>query len=237
MSILNKIFGGQQQQPAQQQPQVPPSVNANQTVPNATNTPPPATPTNGEPSASPLDNYKDLWQTSAKQGEGDNEFKFDRTKLGEISNQMDFTNGVTPDQLAAIAAGGEDAIKAFSSVLNTVSRAAYMNSTETAAHLIHNALGAAKTDITGKIPDMIKKATVSSKLRSENPLFSNPAVAPILSAVEAQIASKYPDASAEEITSHAKRYLESFAGAILPPAVPAADPSADNSGSDFSGWA
>ena len=63
---------------------------------------------------------------------------------------------------------------------------------------------------TFELPQHIKRQTVTDALRSENPIFSNPAVAPIISALEAQMTVKYPNATAPEITAMAKQYVEAL---------------------------
>lgn len=240
MSILQSIFGGgQQQQPAPAAPQTPNTPDgaaANPTIPNATNSPIQQE-AGGQQAASPLDAYKDIWDNMTVQQQTDNSgnvLSFDRTKLSEVANKMDFASSLKPEHLQAISQGGDAAIQSLVDVLNTVSRNAYLNSTETTAHLINSALGKTKQDITASIPDYIKKANVSQNLRAENPMFSNPAVAPVLQALENQLTAKYPNASANEITQHAKEYLQQFAGAVAPqqqnqqPAIP--------KDQDFSGW-
>lgn len=233
MSILNTIFGnGNQQQPApqpapQQPNPAPEGAAANPTIPNDANTPH-QTGEQGEQIQSPLDNYKDLWDNFGKQGDDGAMLTFDRDKLGEIANKMNFANSINDEQLQSINAGGEQATKAMLEIMNTIARNAYMNSTETTTHLLNNALKNSKEDIFSKLPEHIKRMNVSDSLTKENPMFNNPAVKPILSALETQLTAKYPNASADEITNHAKQYLSSLAGVFNPesnkpkqPSVPA----------------
>lgn len=212
MSLLNTIFGTPKPvAPAPAQAPAPASVEANNTVPNST-----TAPAQQGQAQSPLDAYKDLWQTKPDEKGNGQVLNFNKEKLREVSNQMDFTESVTPENMKALTEGGEGAVKALADILNTIGRNTYNNSVETTSHLINNALGITTKNIESNIPGYIKKATVSNNLRSENPMFNNPAVAPMLSAIETQLAAKYPDASAEEITTHAKQYLTQFAEVIAP---------------------
>lgn len=219
MSILNTIFGNnqsQQQAPAPQPAQQPnPAVEQNATVPNSSNTPHQQD-AGGEQSQSPLDNYKDIWDNFGKQGEDGNMLSFDKDKLNEIAGKMDFAGSLQPEQLQAISQGGEGATKALIEILNATARKSYLNSTETTTHLLNNALKNSKEDIFSKLPEHIKRMNVSDSLTKENPMYSNPAVKPILSALEQQLTAKYPNATADEITTHARQYLTSLAGVFNP---------------------
>jgi len=207
MSILNKLFGNTQQpqaNPQSQQPQQPEGVTNNTTVPNAENTPH-RQEANGQEASSPLDAYKDIWDNMSNgQEDAGNVLTFDRAKLAEVANKMDFTDSITPEQLSAIANGGEAAIKTLANVLNTTSRNAYLNSTETTSHLINNALNRTVENFTASLPQHIKKANVSQTMQQENPMYSDPAVAPVLQALENQLTAKYPNATAKKLRSTQK---------------------------------
>ena len=238
MSILNKLFGNTQQpqaNPQSQQPQQPEGVTNNTTVPNAENTPH-RQEANGQEASSPLDAYKDIWDNMSNgQEDAGNVLTFDRAKLAEVANKMDFTDSITPEQLSAIANGGEAAIKTLANVLNTTSRNAYLNSTETTSHLINNALNRTVENFTSSLPQHIKKANVSQTMQQENPMYNDPAVAPVLQALENQLTAKYPNATAHEITQHAKEYLTKFAGVVAPQPNPQ-DTNKLPPELDFSSW-
>ena len=237
MSILNTLFGQQPQQapqqqqapaPQPQQQQAPQPAQDNNTVPNATNSP---THNEGE---SPLANYADLWDNFGKPNEEGNLLNFDKDKLGDLAGQMNFASTIKPEQFQAVAQGGEEATKALSDILNAVARQSYLNSTETTTHLLNSALKNSKDDIFSKLPDHVKKLDVSANLSKQNPMLNNPAVKPILTALESQLSAKYPNASAEEITQHAQTYLTELSGVFNPASKEQAPKIPD--GQDFSSY-
>ena len=73
---------------------------------------------------------------------------------------------------------------------------------------------------------------VAQKLKAQNPIFSNPAVAPIIEATTSQLQTKYPDASPAELTQMAQDYVLAMSQAFnpeTPPETPAGE-------TDWSDW-
>ena len=85
--------------------------------------------------------------------------------------------------------------------------------------MVEQAVAKAREQFNADIPAHVKKLQVSDTLRQENPVFNHPAASPILGAIESQLTVKYPNASASEITTMAKQYLEGFATAVTAPAA------------------
>ena len=242
MSMFSNVFGGGANPsaapsapattPANSQPtppgNIPPSAattgvstpNAapNGTLPGNENSNP-ATPT------TPLDQFNDLWKTPDTQTEQKPAGVFgdvDPKKFMEAAGRIDFTKVIQPEQLSAISAGGEDAVKAFASALNTVAQTTYAQAAFASTKIAEQAMARAKESLLSELPQHIKRQTVSDNLRADNPVFQNPAVQPIISALEAQLTVKYPQASAGEITTMAKNYVEAL-GSSFAPKTQAAD--------------
>jgi hypothetical protein len=226
MSILDTIFNSQpkqapQQQQAPQDPQqqqqdpsqaMPNSAQQNNTIPNSNTT----VPNNGmENNQSPLAEYGDIWQTKSNENNS-KDFAINQEKLTEMASKMNFMGGVTPEQLAAVGNGGDEAVNAITEILNKVGQTSFARALEASSHLTNTALRTSNDSLQTELPKLVRNVSVSNNLRAENPMFNDPAVAPLLGAVEQQLANKYPDATAEEVTAHARKYLEQVAGVFNP---------------------
>lgn len=237
MSIMDKIFGSfgnNQQQPAPQQQQIPQGAGAgnpgnippqsanaatpgNGTVPAAGANPP----ANNEPpkDQSPLDAFSDLWKNEPipeGQQQAPNMFNVDPQKLMEAASKVDFAKVITPDQMQAITAGGEGAVKAFAESMNKVSQAVYAQSAMASTKIVEQAIKQAETKFAEQVPALIKKHQVSDSLRTENPALSHPAAQPLIQALESQLTVKFPSATVAEIRQMATDYISSFASAAIP---------------------
>lgn len=165
-----------------------------------------------DPSTS-FDQFRDLWKNEPTDPNAAPPGVFgnvDPKKFMEAAGKIDFSKAVTPENLQAISAGGEPAMAAFAQAMNTVAQGVYAQSAFATTKIVEQALSKSKESFLAELPQHIKKETVSGSLRAENPIFSNPAVQPIISALEAQMTVKYPNASAGEITSMAKQYVEAL---------------------------
>lgn len=223
MSIFDKLFGSATpapQQPQQQVPQ-PGNVNPNAATPDAANTTVPAGTVDAskqEP-ASPLDQYKELWQP-APTNPADNQplLSVDPAKLAEAARKTDFAKLIQPELMAQIQQGGEGAAKAFAAAMNQVAQGVYAQSAFATSKIVEQAVQKAQEKFESSIPDHVKKLQVSDSLRQSNPVFNHPAASPILGALEHQMTKKFPNASSSEITSMAQQYLENFAQMVQAPA-------------------
>lgn len=233
MSMFSNLFSsGAPQQPASPTPPTPPQGvqapagtpgNIPATAPNTGVTTPGSAPNGQLPAVSttPLDEFKDLWQNApvdpgapSKSGAvfGD----VDPKKFMEAAGKINFAQHITPDILQAIQQGGDGAVQALATAVNTATQGVYAQSSYAATKMIDQALAKAREQFLGELPQHIKKQNVSDTLRAENPIFSNPAVQPIISALEAQMAVKYPNASSSELTAMAKQYVSALGTSFAP---------------------
>ena len=175
---------------------------------------------NPKPEATPLDQFSDIWNNAPVDPNAPQQFgifnNVDPKKFMEAAGKIDFTKVITPEQLTAISQGGESAVQAFATALNKVAQTTYAQSAFAATKITEQAMARAKENLLAELPQHIKKQTVSENLRAENPVFQNPAVQPIISALEAQLTVKFPQASAGEITTMAKRYVEALGTSFAP---------------------
>lgn len=171
---------------------------------------------------SPLDTFSDMWKTDATSGnQAQPLFNIDQAKMMEAARQQDFTKLISQEQMQAVLAGGEGAMQAFTAVLNIVGQDVYARSAMATTKLIEGAVNKTNKTMTDSLPDMIKRHNVSNGLREDNPALNHPAAQPIVSALEAQMTMKYPNASAREIRNMVTDYMTNFAGLVNPPAASA----------------
>ena len=175
---------------------------------------------------SPMDGFKDLWNTPANQGVDTtlpaNMFSgVDPTKMLEAARKVDFSKSIPPEVIAKITAGGPEAAQAFASALNDVSQRSYAQSSFAATKIVEQALAKFEEGMNNRLPNQMKQLQVADSLRESNPALNHPAAAPIVQALQTQFTAKFPNASATEIRQMATDYLNQFAG-IINPAKPAA---------------
>ncbi len=223
--MLSNLFGGAQNPQAQQQPQAQPQPTppgnipvqqtaAMQSDPNNINVPAQTT----QAQVEGLDKFTDLWKPAeSPSGQQPSQlFNVDPKQLMEAASKVDFSKAINPNHLQAISAGGEDAMKALSQVLNQVSQTVYAQNAMTTTKIVEQAVKQTRDSIMADLPQHIKLQAASDSLRNDNPALNHPSAAPIIGALQQQLAVKFPNASATELATMAKNYLTDFASVAAP---------------------
>jgi hypothetical protein len=226
MSFMTKLFGAQptpgpMPTPAQQAVTNNPATNPAPQEPHSSAT----TGNNGvvppnanEPAPPPLDQYKDLWQptpidpNAPKPPEG-----VDPAKIMEAAAKVDFSKLLDQGTLAKVVAGGEGAVGALAEILNKQSQTVYGQSMAATARIVEEAVGRAEQKFADQLPSLIKRQNTNESLFSENPAFNNPALAPVIHAIQTQLVQKYPKATSSELTKMAKEIFQGAAQTFAPP--------------------
>lgn len=231
MGILQQIFG-----------KVDPNAVASPA--NAAGNPPPAAPTDNSGAsgsaaatsvpASPLDGYKDLWQPNDNASGDANAplFNLDAAKISEAASKANFTAGIAPEQLQAALKGDANAL---SQVINATAQQSFAQATIASTKLIEEALAKHGQRQVDQLPNLVKQQMVADSMAT-NPLYQHEATRPLLKALETQLAAKHPNATAAQITEHAKSFIAEFAK-VAGGTQQATDPSslpASKGGNDFS---
>ncbi len=208
----------QQQQGAA--PTQQPSANTNPTVPSTSNTPisteqkfnADGTPASNVP---PLGEYQKLWENdpNAKPNEPFS-FNSDPAKLLETAKTVDFTKVLTPELQKRIQAGGADGQAANMEAMNTIAQLTFAQSAHASSKIVEQALQSMEERFNAALPDIIKRHSVAETVRSNNPLLTNPAMAPLIEALQQQMTRKFPQATAAEIKDHVNDYLNGAADLI-----------------------
>lgn len=164
---------------------------------------------------SPLDLFTDFWQNDPNAATPETPIfsNIDPQKLMEAASKTDFSKIITQEQLTKIQAGGPEAMMAVVDAMNKMSQNVYAQAAFASTKIVAQALEQAESRFNTSLPGKLKLHTASEAIRNENPALSHPAAQPILSAIESQMAVKFPNASSAELTSLAKNYLENFADA------------------------
>lgn len=178
----------------------------------------PATNADGTPvTESPLDQFKDMWSPVANKGAGEPLFaNVDPAKLLEAAKKTNFASLITKDQQAAIAQGGTVAVEAFQSAMNNVAQSVFAQSAMATTKIVDQALAKQQELFKSMLPNLVKQHTLADNLRESNPVFNHPSVAPLISAMESQLAAKHPNATSSELTKLAQEYVLGLGQAFNP---------------------
>lgn len=158
----------------------------------------------------PLDSFAELW-APPKPVEGATGptplFNNDPAKLLEMARKQDFRPQVSQEQLALITKGGPEAFNVMMEIMNDMAQKAYATGAHATTQLISGALDKSQFVKAAEIDTHMKRSKVSETLKADNPLFTNPAVAPMIKGLEQQLLLKHPDATSAEIANMAREYL------------------------------
>jgi hypothetical protein len=167
---------------------------------------------------SPFADFQKLWDTPVadpnKPQDGPIKFNIDPSKVNQSAKNIDFTKTVTPALMEKVKAGGEGAMEAMLSAMNEMVQASFAQTMMANTKILESGLESSHQRVQASLPGTIRKQAVGQALREDNPLFSNPATAPMLQMLETQLTSQFPTATIAEIQEHAKRYLSAFAGEV-----------------------
>lgn len=227
MSILNTIFGTKPAAPAtpaqqqgaevpQQQGNIPaaPTVASNPNNPTAPVTPAPTEAENNDP----LAGFKNLWDNEPKTGnEGETEpAPLTAEQLQKAMANANFSSGITPEMMQAISAGGDEATQAFQNAMNNVAKQVMVQATLVNNKLTEKAVADAIAKQQALIPDLVRKQATTAHVNDTNPLFSNPAIKPVVEATQSQLLAKFPNATPAEITKMTQDYISAMGKAFMP---------------------
>lgn len=248
MSAMEKIFGMFRQQANQPAPaaapapavsnnlQGQPTQQTQQSTGTDGNGVVPQGSANAPAPASPLDQFKDIWQPNENKEDPAPSFNPDPGKIMEAASKVDFTKILSKDALAKVQAGGDEAVQAMAVLLNQTAQAVYGQSTVAASKIVEQALSQAEQKFASKVPTLVNQKAAQAKLLASNKALANPAVAPIVALIQEQLAAKYPNATSDELAEMAGEMMKGAANVFAPapsPASPDKGKKADDDWSDF----
>jgi len=171
-----------------------------------------------QPPESPLDAYKDMWETkpNTEDKPANTPTPLDAAALQQTFSKANFSNSITPETMAAIAAGGEGAEAAFATAMNQVAQQVMVQSTMVNNKLNEKAIEEALAKHTASLPEMLRTQAAADHLKTENPLFSNPAIKPVIDATQTALLRQFPNASHAEITKLTQDYIVAMGAEFAP---------------------
>lgn len=175
---------------------------------------------------SPLDEFTGLWDDPPAPKPGEEQtpnwddhgslvprMKIDPQKLIASARKIDFSKALNPERVMKALKEGD--VGAFNEVMNSALQAAFANQAMTMSRMAETMFSQFSEKLyTGALPHHFRKHQVSNQIDADNPIFSNPAVAPMLESVKQQFQVKYPKATPKEISDMAKKYVLTFADAV-----------------------
>lgn len=169
----------------------------------------------------PLAQFQDLWKDVPNDPNKPNTpaqpAELTAETVQKIVENVNFSQQVTPETLAAIAGGGEDAAAAFTNAMNEVARQVMVQSTLVNNKLTERAVEQAVKSHTENLPALLRSQAASDHLVTSNPLFSNPAVKPVIEATQSKLLAKFPNATHAELTEMTQNYIIAMGEAFAPP--------------------
>lgn len=187
----------------------------------------------------PLAEFADLWQPAVTDSSSSAQGflgQIDPQKVMEAAGKTDFSKVVTAENMQKIQAGGPEAMQAMMEAMNRMAQNVYGQAAIASSKIVEKASAQMEERFQTKMQSEIKRSNVSDSLRQDNPIFNNPAVAPLVSAMEQQFTVKYPNATSQEISKMAKEYISGLGTAFAPAPASAPNSATKNSDTDWSAF-
>lgn len=166
-----------------------------------------------------LAEFNSLWETKPTDPNqpSNTPTPLDAAAVQQAVAKTNFSQSITPDTLAAVAAGGEEAQQAFANAMNQVAQQVMVQSTMVNNKLTEKAIADALASQQTSMQEQVRQQAAADHLKTSNPLFSNPAVKPVIEATQAQLLQKFPNATAQELTDMTQNYITAMGAAFAPP--------------------
>lgn len=216
MSMFEKFFGGLNSNQQSNQ-----TTQPNNTAPANTNTDPaagitsPANSDNGvQQQGSALDRMQDFWKTddTSKPTGPQPVFNLTPEKLSEIAMATDFSKQLPAEMIQKAQSGDPTAMAAL---LNTSAQLGFKASLDATTKMINAAFAQREESFKNEVlPNLVNQHFKSAAIEEANPIFKHPAAEPMLKGLRQQILSKFPNASASEVSQLAGEMLQEFASSI-----------------------
>jgi|SRR6201985_2407172 len=194
-----------------------------------------------DPATAPLDAFASLWETpkvdpNAPPVDPNNYFAtLNPQSVMESAKKVNFANQpVSPELMAEIAKGGEAAVNAMKQLINTSSQQVYGQSALATASIVQKALDAQREQFQKQLPGILKGQLVADSLATENPIFTNPALAPMVDMARQQVLQKFPQATQAEVKQQIVGFFNAMQSALAPKAAVTAQQTAENV--DWDAW-
>lgn len=180
-------------------------------------------PKEGEPGHDPMTDFDTLWHPNVgddgkpvpdSDDEGTYMPSIKPENFSKMLEKMDFTRNITPEEDAAITAGGAEGAKAMRSILNKSHRQNFATMFNAVTKMTEAGFKSAQGRFMKGVPDSVREMMVDNGLSQSNPIMKNPAFAPMVGAIRKQLQKKHPKATAAEIETSVNAYFNDMADNI-----------------------
>lgn len=168
---------------------------------------------------SPLDPYKDLYNnknSGKEKGNGDPQQDILDATLEDYQStagKLNFTQNLD-SELVGKALGGDQ--EAFLNVINAATQNAYAQAAYAGSQVTRTALDGRINTLKDGIPEQIRTASANAGLLEGNSQLQHPAVQPLVTALQAQFAKQYPEATPADLQKHTITYLQNIGMSVNP---------------------
>ena len=177
-------------------------------------------PAEGPAQENNLEQFKDLWNTGPNEGDGQVAApEFTPESLQKVMSKANFAKDINPEHLAAITAGGEGAAQALANIMDSVAKQVMVQATLVSNKIGEQALQRERDNFNASLPGLLRAQTTTDHLRTTNPLFSNPAVKPVIEAVQTNLLRQYPNATPDEVTKMTQDFVVTMGESFAPKAA------------------
>lgn len=164
----------------------------------------------------PMLNFENLWQPNVdKDGKpikkaGPKQFTptIEPKAMAAMLDKTDFTKDFTPEEMQAIAKGGDEAVAAIGSMINKATKRSFVMAFSGSQKMMEAAVQAARQDALSEVPNYVRDQMIDSELSRENVLMGNPAYKPMVEHIKRQYQEKFPKASPAEINKGVRAYFD-----------------------------
>lgn len=144
----------------------------------------------------------------------------DHAKVMESARKTNFAQ-MTQEQASAIQAGGPEALKAMQQILNAAAQNVYGQGAIATSRMVDQALAAQRKQFQDMLPGLITQQQARATIQETNPIFTNPALAPMVEGLRAQFQAKNPNATPAELATQVSDYFNAVGMQFAPkPAEP-----------------
>lgn len=183
------------------------------TIPGAGGTPADGgTGKTGEAQTSPLDPFKDLWNNEPAKGADGKPIKdgkksllnIDPAKVAEAAKKMSYS-GLVPPELMQKALSGDSG--SMGQILDAVGQAGFTHAFTANGQMMERMAEVLEGRIRESLPGEVRKHSLKDSVLSQNPKLNNPAIRPLVEAIQQQILQKFPDATQAEVQEMSSTYM------------------------------
>lgn len=138
-------------------------------------------------------------------------------QLNDAIASMDFMKGVaTPEALAKLEEGGQGAVQTTIAMMNKMAQEVLKSSILASTQLNTGTVSKVIPEVEGLINSRLKATEVEKAIKGSNPVLSHPASAFMVQQLKSGFQAKFPDASPEEITQMANKYIDDIVALARP---------------------